>query len=69
MAGVDKPQRLAQGGRGTGVIFQGLQGNGGADVELTVLLLNLAKSELGQRDGDLLVGAGRGGVELAAAPM
>ena len=36
MAGVDKPQRLAQGGRGTGVVFEGLQGNGGADVELAV---------------------------------
>lgn len=46
MAGVDKPQRLAQGGRGTRVIFEGLQGDGGADVELAVLLLNLAKPEL-----------------------
>ncbi len=33
-----------------------------------MLLLNLVKPQLLQRDGDLLVGAGRGGVKLAAAP-
>ena len=48
MAGVDKPQRLAQGGRGTGIIFQGLQGDGGADMELAMLLLNLVQSQLVQ---------------------
>ncbi len=67
MAGVDKPQRVAQGGRGTGILFQGLQGDGGADMELAVLLLNLVQSQLVQRDSDLLVGASRSGVKLAAA--